>query len=76
MHHALIGVYIINLNLIIVLLLLQDWGMSCRVEDANIKWYIPNEEGLAFVNRLLGEFLRPELQSLQEFMDGKKTLDR
>ena len=50
--------------------------MSCKVEDANIKWNIPTEEGMSFVNRLLQEFLSPELQSLQQFMDGKKTLDR
>ena len=41
-----------------------------------MKWHVPSEEEMMFVHRLLEEFFRPELQTLQDFMDGKKTLDR
>lgn len=57
-------------------LYIRDWGVSCKLEEANIKWHTPSFDELKLVDKLLEDFLRPEIQILQDFMDSKKTLDR
>lgn len=39
--------------------------------NLGLKWHIPSEEDLKMVDRVLDEFLRPEIESLQAFMAGE-----
>ena len=43
--------------------------------EPGIQWHVPSLEELLLVDRILGEFLWPEMERLKEFMAGGE-LDR
>ena len=52
---------------------LQDWGASADIEK--MKWHVPVLEELSFADRLMQEFLQPEIDRLENFME-ESSLDR
>ncbi len=49
--------------------------MAGDIHHLNISWHEPSNEELALVERVLSEFLLPEMDRLQAFMDGE-SMDR
>ena len=56
--------------------LLKDWGCSMDVHHLDVKWHIPSTEELAFATQLLESFLRSELNTLEDWIKGDKSLTR
>jgi len=40
-------------------------------DNLDLSWYIPSLQDLQLVDRVLDEFLRPEIESLRSFMAGQ-----
>ena len=55
--------------------LTQDWAAAGNIHELAMQWHTPSELELDLVDRLLVEFMLPELQRLQAFIDGD-SLDR
>lgn len=49
---------------------IRDWGKPGDVDDLDVKWHVPSDEELQFVNELLQLFLLPELRKLKDYMSG------
>lgn len=54
----------------------QDWGKAGDLHDLNIQWHIPSAEEIAFSFDLLDSFLKPELEKLECYADGKLEMSR
>ena len=50
----------------------QDWSVSVDEDDAGIQWHLPTVEELTLADRILVEFLQPEMDSLRDFMAGQE----
>jgi len=53
----------------------QDWAVAGDLNHLGLKWHVPSVEELQMTDRLLEEFLQPELDKLQAFMQGE-AMDR
>ncbi len=50
----------------------QDWSISADKDNLGIDWHVPSLEELSLVDRILAEFLEPELDTLRAFMGGEE----
>ena len=41
-------------------------------DHADIEWHVPSQEELRLADRILVEFLQPEMDSLRAFMAGQE----
>lgn len=53
----------------------QDWAVAGDLNHLGLEWHMPSVEELQMTDRLLEEFLQPELDRLQAFMQGE-AMDR
>ena len=49
----------------------QDWALPANVEKINISWHVPSHKELQAAEMVMSEFLQPQLDSLEEFMQGR-----
>jgi len=56
-------------------LYIRDWAVAGDLNHLGLEWHVPSVEELQMTDRLLEEFLQPELDRLQAFMQGE-AMDR
>ena len=49
--------------------------MAADIHKLGLKWHVPSEDELLLADRLLLEFLQPEVDKLKRFMKGE-AMDR
>ena len=49
----------------------QDWAVPGNFQKLGIQWHIPSDEELQLVDRLLEEFLAPEMERLKASFTGE-----
>ena len=54
---------------------LQDWSEPGDLDNLGLEWHVPSVNELQMTDRLLEEFLQPEFDRLQAFMEGE-AMDR
>ena len=54
---------------------LQDWSAPGDLDNLGLEWHVPSVKELQMTDRLLEEFLQPEFDRLQAFMEGE-AMDR
>eukprot|EP00731_Ephydatia_muelleri_P029038 Em0020g682a len=52
-------------------LYIRDWALPADTKELKINWHVPSHEELQAAERVMSEFLQPQLDSLEEFMRGK-----
>ncbi|VVD00858.1 unnamed protein product, partial [Leptidea sinapis] len=55
---------------------IREWGKGCRLKDADFKWHVPNEEEAKCAQMLSDRYLKPEVERLQQWLAGEKTICR
>ena len=48
---------------------LQEWACAGDIEALGLQWHLPSEEELALADRLLHEFLQPELSCIEAMVE-------
>lgn len=54
----------------------QDWSAPGDFKNLGLHWHEPSPEEIQLCEKLLQEFLKPELNMLKEFITNKKHIDR
>ena len=49
----------------------QDWALPADTKELKISWHVPTHEQLQAAEKVMSEFLQPQLDRLEEFMGGK-----
>ncbi|RLU16905.1 hypothetical protein DMN91_010974 [Ooceraea biroi] len=55
---------------------IKDWGQSVDIDNFHIKWYIPGEEEIAAIQRILSRYLTTHVDKLKEYCKDSSTLTR
>lgn len=54
----------------------REWGIAQKIGDLKISWYVPGEEEVTMVQKLLNKYLVPELNKIEQYVNGGKELTR
>lgn len=54
----------------------REWGLAHEVKDVKISWYVPGKEEVQAVQSLLNKYLVPELNKINQFVNGDIKLTR
>lgn len=54
----------------------REWGIAQKISDLKISWYIPGKEEINVVQSLLNKYLVPELNRINQFVNGDIELTR
>lgn len=54
----------------------NDWGKSVDFNNTKIKWYIPGDQEMAAAEKIFRHFFIPATESIQDYINGKKSLSR
>ncbi|XP_059471936.1 proteasome activator complex subunit 4-like [Neocloeon triangulifer] len=54
----------------------RDWSKPCSIYDLKIIWHIPSREEVQCVQQIVGRYLPPELEKINNFVSGNLTLTR
>ena len=57
----------------VVIHLFQDWAASGNFNHLRLCWHEPSPEEIHLCEKILHEFLKPELNTLEEFINKKHT---
>lgn len=57
----------------VIIHLFQDWAASGNFNHLRLCWHEPNPEEIHLCEKILHEFLKPELNMLEEFINKKHT---
>ncbi|CAG9857916.1 unnamed protein product [Phyllotreta striolata] len=55
---------------------IREWGKAEQIKDLKISWYVPGKEEVEMVQKLLGKYLLPELEKLENHSKGERALTR
>ena len=55
----------------VLFFLAQDWAVPMDKDNLGLIWNVPSLQDLQLVDRVLNEFLRPEMEGLRSFMAGE-----
>lgn len=54
----------------------REWAKPYKLRDLDIQWHMPGEKEIESVEMLLKKYLVPELEVLNNYVEGKIALER
>ena len=65
------GLFVIRMLYILLVICFQDWSAPGNFKQLNLQWHEPNSDEMQMLDKLLHEFLEPEMNHLKAFVNGK-----
>ncbi|XP_039757771.1 proteasome activator complex subunit 4A-like isoform X2 [Pararge aegeria] len=54
----------------------REWGNGCWMQDANLKWHVPNADEAQCAQMLVDRYVKHEVTRLRQWLSGERDMSR